>query len=72
MIGAIFISVAVAFVVGMIVMWLSRIVFTFNYHKHSRWSIAIFGGIAFTALAYFIFLKGLGKSPYCPAMCATI
>ena len=35
-IGAIFISVAVAFVVGMIVMWLSRIVFTFNYHKHSR------------------------------------
>ena len=65
-IGAIFISVAVAFVVGMIVMWLSRIVFTFNYHKHSRWSIAIFGGIAFTALAYFIFLKGLGKSPYLP------
>ena len=32
-----------------------------------RYSIAIFGGIAFTALAYFIFLKGLGASPYMPA-----
>lgn len=60
---AIFVSVAIAFVFGIVVQWLSRIVFTFNYRKHSRWSIAIFGGIAFTALSYFIFLKGLGKSP---------
>ena len=48
----------------MIVQWLSRIVFTFNYKKHSRYSIALFGGIAFTALSYFIFLKGLGKSRF--------
>ncbi len=63
---AIFVSVAISFVVGMVVMWISRIVFTFNYGKHSRYSIAIFGGIAFTALSYFIFMKGLGKSPYMP------
>lgn len=63
---AIFVSVAISFFVGMVVMWISRIVFTFNYQKHSRWSIAIFGGIAFTALSYFIFMKGLGKSPYIP------
>ena len=63
---AIFVSVAISFVVGMVVMWISRIVFTFNYSKHSRYSIAIFGGIAFTALSYFIFMKGLGKSPYMP------
>ena len=63
---AIFVSVAISFVIGMVVMWLSRIVFTFNYSKHSRYSIAIFGGIAFTALAYFIFMKGIGKSPYMP------
>ena len=61
---AIFVSVAISFVVGMVVMWISRVVFTFNYGKHSRYSIAIFGGIAFTALSYFIFLKGVGKSPY--------
>ena len=61
---AIFVSVAISFVVGMVVMWISRVVFTFNYGKHSRYSIAIFGGIAFTALSYFIFMKGVGKSPY--------
>lgn len=61
---AIFVSVAIAFVFGAIVMWISRVVFTFNYKKHSRYSIALFGGIAFTALSYFIFMKGLGKSPY--------
>lgn len=64
---AIFVSVAIAFVFGVIVMWLSRLVFTFNYRKHSRYSIGIFGGIAFTALSYFIFMKGLGKSPYISA-----
>lgn len=61
---AIFVSVAIAFVFGVIVQWISRIVFTFNYKKHSRYSIAIFGGIAFTSLAYFIFLKGICKSHY--------
>ncbi len=63
---AIFISVAISFVVGVVVMWISRVIFTFNYSKHSKYTIAIFGGIAFTALAYFIFLKGIGKSPYIP------
>ncbi len=61
---AIFVSVAISFVVGMVVMWISRVVFTFSYRKHSRYGIAIFGGIAFTALSYFIFMKGIGSSPY--------
>ena len=63
---AIFVSVAIAFVFGIIVQWISRIVFTFNYKKHVKYSVAIFGGIAFTALSYFIFLKGVGKSAYIP------
>ena len=63
---AIFVSVAIAFVFGVIVQWISRVVFTFNYKRHSRYSIGIFGGIAFTALAYFIFIKGVGKSNYLP------
>ncbi len=48
MIIAIFVSVAFAFVFGWLIMWLSRMVFSFNYKKYSRYSIAIFGGIAFT------------------------
>ena len=63
---AIFVSVAIAFVFGVIVQWISRIVFTFNYKKHVKYSVAVFGGIAFTALSYFIFLKGVGKSAYIP------
>lgn len=63
---AIFVSVAIAFVFGVVVQYITRVVFTFNYQKHSRYTIAIFGGIAFTALAYFIFMKGVGNSPYIP------
>lgn len=61
---AIFVSVAIAFFFGVVVQWISRIIFTFNYKKHLRYTIAIFGGIAFTSLAYFIFITGIGKSPY--------
>lgn len=61
---AIFVSVAIAFFFGVVVQWISRVVFTFNYKKHLRYTIAVFGGIAFTALAYFIFITGIGKSPY--------
>ncbi|MCH4148776.1 MAG: inorganic phosphate transporter [Prevotella sp.] len=68
---AIFISVAIAFFFGIIVQWISRLVFTFNYKSHMRYAIAIFGGIAFTSLAYFIFMKGLGKSPYIPESAST-
>ena len=61
---AIFVSVAVAFVFGMLVQWLARVIFTFHYKRSSGVFVALFGGLAFTALAYFIFIKGLGKSPY--------
>lgn len=63
---AIFVSVAIAFVFGIIVQWLSRLLFTFAYRKHMRIGAALFGGVASTALAYFIFLKGIGGSTYIP------
>jgi phosphate/sulfate permease len=61
---AIFVSVGVAFFFGIIVQWISRLIFTFNYKSHLRYTVAIFGGIAFTVLAYFIFIQGVGQSPY--------
>lgn len=61
---AIFVSVAIAFFFGVIVQWIARVVFTFSYNRHLKYTIAIFGGIAFTILAYFIFIKGLSKSPF--------
>lgn len=61
---AIFVSVAIAFITGLAVQWLTRVVFTFSYKKHLRYTIAVFGGVSFTLLAYFIFIKGLGDSPF--------
>ncbi len=63
MIVAIFVSVGISLVFGFIVQHIARLVFTFNYRKHLRYTIALFGGISFTFLSYFILVKGFGKSP---------
>ena len=42
----IFLSVAIAFVFGYLVMWISRMIFTFNYKRHLRWTIALFGHVS--------------------------
>ncbi|WP_373802961.1 inorganic phosphate transporter [Bacteroides heparinolyticus] len=61
---AIFMSVAIAFFFGMVVQWLARIVFTFNYKEHMKYSIALFGGIAATSIVYFMLFKGLKDSSF--------
>lgn len=62
MIMAIFVSVAIAFVVGAFVQYISRTLFTFVYkNKSLKWKIGIFGGLAFTAIIYFMLIKGLGN-----------
>ena len=59
---AIFMSVAIAFFFGMLVQWLARLVFTFHYTKHLKYTIGVFGGLSITSIAYFLIVKGLGKS----------
>lgn len=61
---AIFVSVAIAFFFGMLVQWLARIVFTFNYAGKMKYSIGIFGGIAATSIIYFMLIKGLKDSSF--------
>lgn len=58
----IFLSVAIAFVVGVVVQWISRMIFTFNYRKNLNYTVGIFGGIAVTAILYFTVVKGLKGS----------
>ena len=60
----IFLSVAIAFIAGTVVQYLSRLIFGFNYKKHLSWTIGIFGGIAVTSLSYFILIKGLKTAPF--------
>ncbi|MFG6380961.1 MAG: inorganic phosphate transporter [Muribaculum sp.] len=55
----IFLSVAIAFVFGTIVQFISRMIFSFNYRKGLKWKIGIFGGVASTALIYFMLIKGI-------------
>lgn len=55
----IFLSVAIAFVFGTIIQFISRMVFTFNYRKHLKWNIGIFGGLCATAIVYFLLIKGM-------------
>ena len=61
---AIFMSVAIAFFFGMLVQWIARIIFTFNYKRHMKYSIALFGGIAATSIVYFMLFKGLKDSSF--------
>ncbi|MBP3553795.1 MAG: inorganic phosphate transporter [Bacteroidaceae bacterium] len=60
----IFLSVAVAFFFGTLVQWLSRLIFTFNYKPRLKWTIGLFGGLAATAIIYFMLIKGLKDSSF--------
>ena len=51
-------SVAIAFVFGTVVQFLSRLIFSFNYRSRLRWKIGIFGGVCTTAIVYFLLIKG--------------
>ncbi len=59
---AIFLSVAIAFVFGILVQWISRVCFTFTYSKNARVKTSIFGGVAITSIIYFLLIKGLKGS----------
>ena len=64
---AIFVSVAIAFFFGMIVQYIARVIFTYNYKKHLKYSIALFGGVAATSIIYFMLIKGLKDSSFMTA-----
>ena len=59
MIVGIFLSVAIAFIFGIIVQYITRLIFSFNFEKNLKWKIGIFSGIATTALIYFMLIKGM-------------
>ena len=60
----IFLSVVIAFFFGMVVQWIARMIFAFNYKKHMKYSIGLFGGIAVTAIIYFMLIKGLKDTAF--------
>ena len=62
----IFLSVAIAFVLGSVVQWITRIVFGFTFGKERGYNlkIGIFGGISVTAIIWFLLINGLKGSSF--------
>ena len=67
MIVGIFLSVAIAFIFGVIVQYITRLIFSFNFEKNLKWKIGIFSGIATTALIYFMLIKGMKGAAFMTA-----
>ncbi len=57
-------SVIVAFSIGAFVQYISRLLLSFNFERKAKWVGAVFGGVALTAITYFIFVKGLKGTDY--------
>ncbi|WP_405609827.1 inorganic phosphate transporter [Polaribacter sp. Asnod1-A03] len=60
----ILLSVVIAFSVGAIVQFISRVIYSFNFQKRPTYISALFGGFAITAITYFIIIKGLKGTPF--------
>jgi len=60
----ILLSVVVAFSVGALVQYISRLLLSFRFEEKAKWVGAIFGGMALTAILYFIFIKGIKGTNY--------
>ena len=57
-ISGILVSVIIAFVVGAIVQYIARLIFSFKYHKTLKYFGSAFGGFAIAAMTYFMIIKG--------------
>jgi phosphate/sulfate permease len=63
-ITGILLSVFIAFTVGALVMYITRFIFSFRYRGPMKYLGSIFGGLAITAITYFIVIKGMKGSSY--------
>jgi len=61
-ISAIFASVIVSFIGGVLIMYISRLIFSFNYKNSFKYFGAVWSGLALTAIAYYAIFKGLKGS----------
>ena len=56
---SILLSVLLSFGLGTLVQYVSRLIFTFHIDKRYKYVGALFGGVAMTAITFFILVKGL-------------
>lgn len=58
-VSSIFLSVSIAFVVGLAVQWISRLILSFQYERRMKWAGGIWAGLALSAITYFLLFKGV-------------
>jgi phosphate/sulfate permease len=63
-ITGILLSVLIAFTVGAIVQYFTRLIFSFRYSKPLKYFGSAFGGLAITTITYFILIKGMKGSSF--------
>lgn len=63
-ISGILLSVVVAFTIGALVQWVTRLLLSYHFQKKAKWVSALFGGLALAAITYFIFMKGIKGTAY--------
>lgn len=64
---AIFTSVAIAFVAGTAVMWLSRLLFTYIKPQNRSLKTVVFGGVCATCIIWFLLINGLKGTSFMTA-----
>ena len=62
----ILLSVVVAFTIGALVQYVSRILLSFKFEEKPIFYSAVFSGIAVTSIMYFIIVKGLKNATFMP------
>ncbi len=66
-IAGILLSVVIAFTIGALVQWVTRLWLSFNFLNRSNVSNAIFGGIALASISNFILIKGIKGTAFSSA-----
>ena len=60
----IFLSVAVAFILGSFVQWVARLIFTFTYKRNCTGRTIAFGTVVATSMMWFLLVNGLKQSSF--------
>jgi phosphate/sulfate permease len=72
-ISSILLSVVFSFIFGIAIQWISRLIFTFNIERTIKYYGSLWGGVAISAITYFMLIKGVKDASFMtPELYATI
>jgi len=66
-IAGILLSVVLAFFFGIIVQFITRFIFSFDYRRYMKWFGGIWGGVAITSIMFFMLIKGASGASFMTA-----